>query len=130
MKKKLKQQLTYYYDLPQDGETLVINGLTFGALEAIADGPNMMSQEVITEKAKNTCDYMNATIEHMTNDFTMFQDIFIDAYLKSYFEKQKRFREDITIHESDMRQVKAWGGFKTAFPILRAYIIREMGGNA
>jgi hypothetical protein len=126
MKKK------YEYNLPNDEKRLVIDAVVFAGVDAIHDGPNMMSREIIEEKAKCICERFKTETkaEYATNDFDEFNKIVINNYVSMYLEKQKNYREDITTHQKEVEMAMQYDDmeFKVRY---RIFVERAvMGGKA
>jgi|SRR5690348_7199402 hypothetical protein len=123
MKKK------YEYNLPNDSKRLAIDATVFAGLDAIHDGPNTMSKELIEEKARRICERFKAETksEYATNDFELFQKIIINNYVAMYLEKQKVYKNDITTHEQELELSKKYKDFIVKY---RIFVERAvMGGN-
>lgn len=118
----------YEYNLPNDGERLVIDIVSYGSLDATKDGISLISQESIVEKAKALIEQLKlkSTAEHITNDIDMFQEVVNDAYTIAYMDKQKAFRQNKAMHVQEVRQIERWGGYKKAFTIVRERVVCGM----
>src|SRR5690348_16758344 len=98
----------YEYVLPQDNERLAIDATVFAGLDAIKDGLNMISREVIEEKARRVCEQVKAATkaQYVSNDIDAFNQIIIEAYTNMYLAKQKNYRADITNHQQEVEMAK------------------------
>jgi hypothetical protein len=115
----MKNQKTYEYVLPQDNTRLIIDATVFAGLDAIHDGPNTMSLEIIEEKARRICEQFKTHTKsaYATNDFDLFYQIIINNYTQMYIEKQKIYAKDITAHEKEVQLSKQYEDFIVRYRI-------------
>jgi len=107
----MKKQKKYEYVLPEDITRLSIDAIVYAGLDAIHDGPTLMSREVVEEKARRICEqFKTATkAQYVSNDFDAFKQIVLGNYVIMYFEKQKIYKNDITAHQKEVELAKKYG---------------------
>lgn len=121
----------YAYILPQNNKRLSIDAVTFAGIDAIHDGPNTMSREIIEEKARHICERFKAETkaECISNDIDAFNQIVVGNYVNMYIEKQKVYMNDSTAHQREVELAKQQGDeFVVKYRIFVEQFV--MGGNA
>ncbi len=105
------------YTFPGSEEELLVDAITFGMLHAIQDGMNDADTRGRAQKALT-----RFLCKITTNDAAMFQEVFIDAYVTAYNEKQQRFREGTSLHHVEVKNITKMGGYEKTFEIMRSHI--------
>jgi hypothetical protein len=107
----MKKQKNYEYMLPEDNTRLAIDATVYAGIDAIRDGPNMMSREVIAEKARRICEQFKTETkaEYVSNNIDAYKQIIIESYTTMYLKKQENYRADITAHQQEVEMAKKYG---------------------
>lgn len=115
----MKKHKKYEYVLPGDEHTLMVDTISLGTLDAIKDG---VTSDDVQEKAFQAMNKkeLNTAYEYITNEYQTFQKIFLDLYIAAYSEKQKRYRQDKTLHASEAKYIASLG--MRAYATIRAHM--------